>query len=65
MNCAIVLGFAANYSFKIQYAAHSFHFNNSQVRIHPFEIHHQDAESGFIVHAQMQCLYHLYDLFQC
>lgn len=53
--CVVVLDFAENYSFVVQDAAQSFHWNNSQATIHPFVIYFADKD-GKIGHRCYACI---------
>ena len=54
--CVIVLDFAENYSFIVQDAIQSFHWNNSQATIHPFVIYYKDEESGPLKSMSLACI---------
>lgn len=39
--CIVILDFAENYSFIVQDAAQGFHWDNSQVTLHPFAVYYR------------------------
>ena len=43
--CIVILDFAENYSFIVQDAAQGFHWDNSQVTLHPFASYYQKEDS--------------------
>ena len=50
-----MLDFAENYSFLLRNATQGFHWNNSQVRIHPFVIYYVGG-SGKLAHKSYVCI---------
>ena len=49
----IVLDFAENYAFIVQDAAQGFHWNNSQVTIHPVVVYHRNRDTGNTEHLNL------------
>ena len=52
--CIITLDFAENYTFMVQDAIQSFHWNNTQATIHPFVIYYK--QNGTLKHKSLACI---------
>ena len=52
--CIIVLDFAENYTFMLQDAIQSFHWNNTQATIHPFVIYYK--QDGTLKRKSLACI---------
>ena len=52
--CIIILDFAENYTFMVQDAIQSFHWNNTQATIHPFVIYYK--QDGTLKHKSLACI---------
>ena len=55
--CIIILDFAENYTFMVQDAIQSFHWNNTQATIHPFVIYYKQDET--LKHESLACISHM------
>ena len=53
--CVIVMDFAENYTFVVQDAIQSFHWNNAQATIHPFVIYYKNGD-GTLEHQSLACI---------
>ena len=54
--CAIVLDFAENYSFVVQDDVQGFHWNNSQVTLHPFVIYFKNLATDALNNMSLVCI---------
>ena len=52
--CIIILDFAENYTFMVQDAIQSFHWNNTQATIYPFVIYYK--QDGTLKHKSLACI---------
>ena len=50
--CVIIMDFAENYTFIVQNAVQSFHWNNAQATIHPFVIYYKNG-NGTLEHQSL------------
>jgi len=54
--CIIILDFAENFSFIVQDAAQSFHWNNAQSTLHPFVVYYIDQNNSDLRHKAFACI---------
>ena len=52
--CIIIFDFAENYTFMVQDAIQSFHWNNTQAMMHPFFINYK--QDGTLKHKSLVCI---------